>query len=91
MLMHKKNIHFKKKLLSIIRPTVRSIFGINDPTALPYLTHLRVVLSKLNVLKFKHNFRDTINPMCSMNDGIQDTEHGTTETHHRLTFFAVQL
>ena len=32
-------------------------------------------LSKLNFHKFKHNFRDTINPMCPTNDGIEDTEH----------------
>ena len=32
-------------------------------------------LSKLNFHKFKHDFRDTINPMCPTNDGIEDTEH----------------
>ena len=31
--------------------------------------------SKLDYDKFKHNFRDTINPMCPTNDGIEDTEH----------------
>ena len=36
---------------------------------------MRVGLSKLNFHKFKHNFRDTINPMCPTNDGIEDTEH----------------
>ena len=40
-----------------------------------YLTQLRVGLSKLNFHKFRHNFRDTINPMCPTNDGIEDTEH----------------
>ena len=24
---------------------------------------------------FKHNFEDTINPMCQVNGGIEDTEH----------------
>ena len=42
---------------------------------LSYLTQLRVGLSKLNFHKFKHNFRDTINPMCPTSDGIEDTEH----------------
>ena len=46
-----------------------------DPEILAYLTQLRVDLSKLNFHKFKHNFRDTINPMCPTNDGIEDTEH----------------
>ena len=39
------------------------------------LSQLRVGLSKLNFHKFKHNFRDRINPMCPSNDGIEDTEH----------------
>ena len=47
-------------------------------------------LSKLNFHKFKHNFQDTVNPMCSINDGIEDTEHflllcnSFTEQRHDL-------
>ena len=40
-----------------------------------HLSQVRVGLSKLNFHKFRHNFRDTINPMCPTNDGIEDTEH----------------
>ena len=25
--------------------------------------------------KFKHNFRDTLNPLCPTNDGVENTEH----------------
>ena len=64
-----------KKIFLIIRPPVRSIFGIQDPKGLSYLTQLRVGLSKLNFHKFKYNFADTIHPMCPTNDGIKDTEH----------------
>ena len=39
------------------------------------MTQLRVGLSKLNFHKFKHNFSDTLNPLCPVNDGIEDTEH----------------
>ena len=66
---------FKKKLISIIRPLAKSVFGIHDPIGLSYLTQLRVGLSKLCFHKFKHNFRDSINPMCPSNDGIETTEH----------------
>ncbi len=66
---------FKTKLLSKIRPVPKPVFKINDPIGLSYLTQLRVGLSKLNFHKFKHNFRDTIDPMCEANDGIEDTEH----------------
>ena len=66
---------FKTKLISKIRPLPKSVFQIHDPTGLSYLTHLRVGLSKLNFHKFKHNFRDPIDPICPTNDGIEDTEH----------------
>ena len=29
----------------------------------------------LFLMKFKHNCRDTINPMCPTSDGVEDTEH----------------
>ena len=66
---------FKKKLLAIIRPPAKPVFGIHDPIGLSHLTQLRVGLSKLNLHKFQHNFRDALNPMCPSNDGIEDTEH----------------
>ena len=65
---------FKKKLLSIIRPPAKSVYGIHDPKGLSHITQLRVGLSKLNFHKFKHNFRDSINPMCPTSDGIENTE-----------------
>ena len=66
---------FKKKLLAKIRPPARSTFGIHDPIGLSYLIQLRVGLSKLCLHKFRHNFSDSINPMCPINDGIEATEH----------------
>ena len=51
------------------------MFRIYDPKGLSNLTQYRVGLSKLNFHKFKHNFRDTLNPMCPTSDGIEDTEH----------------
>ena len=59
----------------MIRPPDKSVFGIHDPIGLSYLTQLRVGLSKLCFHKFKHNFKDSINPMCPTNDGIETTEH----------------
>ena len=32
-------------------------------------------LRELNFHKFEHNFKDTINPLCPVSDGIEDTEH----------------
>ena len=72
---------FKTRLLSIIRPLPNSVFGIYEPLGLSLLTQLRVGLSRLNSHKFSHNFSDTINPMCPINDGLQDTEHFILSCH----------
>ena len=66
---------FKKKLIEKICPPAKPDFGIHDPIGLSHLTQLRVGLSKQNLHKFQHNFRDTLDSMCPLNDGIEDTEH----------------
>ena len=62
---------FKRKLISKIGPPA----GSTSEILLSYLTQLRVGLSKLYFHKFRHNFGDSINPMCTINDGIETTEH----------------
>ena len=64
---------FKSRLLSLIRPPSNSIFGIYDPQG--FATQLRVGVTKLNYHKFMHNFHESINPMCPINDGMEDAEH----------------
>ena len=39
------------------------------------LTHLRLDFSHLNEHKFRHNFNDTINPMCSCGKEPEATVH----------------
>ena len=33
------------------------------------------MLSALNFQNLRHDFSDTINPMCPINDGVEDTKH----------------
>ena len=66
---------FKTKLSKLIPPTPNLVYGIHDPKGLAILTQLRVGLSKLNYHKYRHNFRDTFNPLCPANDGVEDTKH----------------
>ena len=68
-------IIFKGKLLSIIRPPPESVYRIHEPKGLSILTQLRVGLSKLNFHRFSYNFKETWNPLCAINDGVEDTEH----------------
>ena len=67
--------NFKKLLTSKIRPSGKSVFGIYDRKGIAYLTQLRVGLSQLNFHKFQHNFKDTVDALCPISDGIEDTEH----------------
>ena len=66
---------FRKRLLLNIRPFHNSVYGIYNPKSISYLTQSRVGVNKLNYHKFKHNFADTVSPMCLANEGIEDTEH----------------
>ena len=65
-----KKSFFQKNLrnLSIqisIRTVANSVFSVADIYGIKLLTRLRVGLSNLREQKFRQNFQDTINPLCS--------------------------
>ena len=66
---------FKKRFLKLIRPLPNSIFNIHNPLGIKYLTRLRVGFSHLKEHKFRHNFQDSIDPMCNCGSGIETTVH----------------
>ena len=51
-----------------------SIYNIHNPLGVKYLTRLRIGFSHKEH-KFKHNFQDSIDPMCSCSSGIETTIH----------------
>ena len=55
---------FYKALLDFIHPKAKSTIGTNDVSDLKLLARFRVGFSHLREHKFKHNFRDTLNPLC---------------------------
>ena len=55
---------FKEIILSFIRSKVNSVFAIHDTKCLKLLTRLRLNFSHLNEHKFRHGFKDTVDPMC---------------------------
>ena len=55
---------FKNALLSFIRLEHSDTFGIHNPIGLQLLMRLRLGFSHLNGHKFRHNFRDFLNPLC---------------------------
>ncbi len=66
---------FKASLLKFYRPKPAPIFNVLDPGGLKLLSRLRVGLSHLRDHKFRHNFFDTINPLCSCNIESETTSH----------------
>ena len=66
---------FKKHLLEFIRPKPNSIFDINNPIGIKYLTRLRLGLSHLKEHKFRHCFQDSVDPLCNCGNGIESTKH----------------
>ena len=66
---------FKKHLLNFIRPNSSNAFNINNPLGLKLLTRLRIGFSHLKEHKFKHNFQDSVDPLCSCGNDIESTVH----------------
>ena len=66
---------FKKSFLKFIRTIPNSVFSVADIYGIKLLTRLHVGLSHLREHKFRHNFQDTINPLCSCSLEIESTSH----------------
>ena len=66
---------FKKHILNFIRPLPNSIFNIHNPLGIKYLTRLRIGFSHLKEHKFRHNFQDSVDPMCSCGSGTKTTKN----------------
>ena len=59
----------------MIRPKYNPVYYINNAMGLKFLTRLRLNFSHLKEHKFKHNFQDTLNPLCGCSLEIESTEH----------------
>ena len=66
---------FKKHLLNFIRPNSDNVFNVNNPLGLKLLTRPRIGFSHLKEHKFKHNFQDSVDPLCSCGNDIESTVH----------------
>ena len=76
----------KSHLLSLIRPKIKSTFGIHDALGLRYLFQLRVNLSPLRSHKRLHNFSNTPSESSDYYLGIEDIRHFLFE----CPFYAIQ-
>ena len=65
---------FKKHLLNF-RPNSNNVFNVNNPLRLKLLRRLRIGFSHLKKHKFKHNFQDSLDPLCNCRNDIESTVH----------------
>ena len=65
---------FRKTLLKFVRPAQRKTFNINDSVAVKLL-RLRLGFSHLREHKFRHGFRDILNPLCPCSIKTETTAH----------------
>ena len=68
-------VGFRKKLPSFIIPTDNETFSIYDSLGIKLFNRLSVDFSHLNEHKCRHNFADTLNPLCSCSLETESTAH----------------
>ena len=77
---------FKSQLLAFIGLVQRSVYNVFNPQGLKLLNRLRLGLSHLNEHRFRHNFKDGINPLCSCSLEVQNKLHFLLHCQHYSTF-----
>ena len=82
---------FRKKLLNFIRSSEKSIFNIYDPQGSKLLNRLRLGFSHLPEHKFRHNFADTVNPLCSCALETESTDHFFLRCQNYASFRATHM
>ena len=66
---------FKNLILKFIRPEPNRISSAQNLEGLKLLTRMRLGLSHLADHKFRHNFQDCLNPICSCGQEIETIIH----------------
>ena len=69
------------KGLKFIRPVQRQMFNINDSVGVKLLTRLRLGFSHFHEHKFRHGFRDILNPLCPCSIEGETTAHYFLRCH----------
>ena len=73
---------FRNSLLKTGRTIQNLIYNIHDPMGVKYLARLRLGLFHLNDQKFKHNFQDCLNPLCTCILDVESTIHYFLHCHY---------
>ena len=68
-------VGFRKKLPSFIKPTENKTFTIYNTLGIKLRNRLGADFSHLNEHMLRHNFADTLNPLCSYSLETESTAH----------------
>ena len=77
--------YFRKMLLKFIRAIGNSTYKIYDSLGIKLLTRLQLGFSHLSEHKFRHNFADSINPLCSCSLENESTHSIYSLRHQNYT------
>ena len=67
--------NFKNDIVKFIRPKPNSFFKSCNLKGIRLITRLRLALNHLREHKFKYNFQNCLNPLCSGGSSIESTFH----------------
>ena len=65
---------FRSIILKFIRPSSNSLYSCQNIIGIKLIT-MRLGLSHLREHKFKHSFRDTLNPLCNCGMDVESSTH----------------
>ena len=68
-------------MLNFIRVNSSKVYNINDAVGIKLITRLRLGFSHLRERKFKHNFWDTLDPLCYCSVEAESTSHYFLRCH----------
>ena len=81
----------RKNILQLIRPAPNSVYNCHNPKRIKLIARLRIGFSHLREQKFKHNFKDSINPSHNFGHDIESTTHFLLDcpiiANEKSTFF----
>ena len=66
---------FIKSFLIYFKNDENSIFNVHNPIGIKLLNRLKLTFSHLNEQKFRHNFRNFVNPFCLCNAETETISH----------------
>ena len=66
---------FKKNILQFIRRTANFVYNCHNTKGIKLITLLRLGLSHLREHKSKHNFQESLNPLCNCGRDIESTTY----------------